>query len=264
MHRRLITSLAVLALLPMAASAALNPQVNRFSERTYAYWDQLVTCSDSPAVYYIGPDAKRYAFPNDKAFFTYYPDFSDVRQVHCADLADFPLGGLVTYNPGTRYVKFQTQDTVYAVEPGGVLRAVPDEIWMDIFVGPGWNQMIDDVSDAFYSTYTMGEPLEPLEIPDGMTAKDPTSGIWYYFVDGQPQSLDGISFAFRANDHFSNFTRLKSQAPRFYERVEPALQLASRIESRYELRMGTPWFWGENSDTSTWVDEDHFPRVRLY
>lgn len=250
----------VFLFVPLAAMAALNPQVENFTERTYAGWNQLVVCSDSSAVYYIGMDAKRYVFPNSKTFFTYYPDFSGVLSVRCEDLNQFPLAGIVTYNPGTRYVKFATENTVYAVEPGGVLRAIPNEYWMEVFVGTDWNEYIDDVSDAFYTSYKIGQPLALLEIPNGMTAKDPTTGIWYYFVDGQPKSLEGISFAFRDNGHFRNFTRTKDQASKFYERVEPALKNGTRIGSDYEIKLGTPWFW---DNTSTWVDEDDFPKMFL-
>lgn len=255
-----LLALVAVTATPFDAQAALNPQVDRFSQRTNVFWNQLVVCADSPAVYYIGPDAKRYAFPNDKAYFSYYPDFADVRSINCSDLAKFSLGGLVTYNPGTRFVKFESMNTVYAVEPGGHLRAIPNEEWMEIFVGSDWNKHIDDISDAFFTSYDIGQPLAIREIPDGMTARDPDSGIWYYFVDGQPKSLEGISFAFKGNGHFRNFTRLKSHAPYFYERVGPALKLGTRIGSEEEIKLGTPWFW---SDTSTWVQEDQFPVVRL-
>lgn len=253
--------ISVFLLLPFMGQAAPNPQVEKFTDRAYAGWNQLVVCPDSSAVYYIGPDAKRYVFPNSKTFFTYYPDFSDVLNVSCTDLSQFPLAGTVTYNPGTRYVKFETTNTVYAVEPGGVLRAIPNEEWMQVFVGDDWNKRIDDVSDSFYGTYTIGEPLDIREIPNGMTAKDPTTGIWYYFVDGQPKSLEGISFAFRNNGHFRNFTRLKNQAPIFYERVEPALKNGTRIGSDFESKLGTPWFW--DTDVA-WVEESEFPRAVLY
>lgn len=256
-------SLAFLGILflPLAAKAALNPPVYTFSDRIYAHGGQLIRCADSSAVYYIGPDAKRYTFPNAKTFLTYYPDFDHVRHVLCSDLSQFTLGGVVTYNPGTRFVKFVTDPTVYAVEPGGVLRAVPDETWMEIFVGEDWNKQIDDVSDAFRPTYAIGEPLDLLEIPDGMTAKDPDTGIWYYFVDGQPKSLDGISFAFAQNGHFRNFTRTKDVAPAFYGRVGPAMKDGTRIASEDKIKMGLPWFW---EDTSSWVEEDDFPRVALH
>ena len=94
-----------------------------------------------------------------------------------------------------------------------------------------------------------------------MTAQDPETNIWYYFVDGQPKSLEGISFAFKDNGNFRNFTRLKNQAPRFYERVEPALKNGTRINSTEEIKLGSPWFW---NDTNTWVDENSFPLMKLY
>jgi hypothetical protein len=68
-----------------------------------------------------------------------------------------PIGGNVTYRPGTRMLKFQTDPKTYIVTRGGVLRwATTEEVARGWF-GTTWNQHIDDVSEAFYINYTFGE-----------------------------------------------------------------------------------------------------------
>jgi len=113
----------------------------------------------APAVYYCGADGKRYVFVNDKAYFTWYSYFSNVTTVTDAALALIPIGGNVTYRPGTRMVKIQSDPRVYVVSRGGVLRTIPDEATAHALFGPQWNKMIDDISDSFFVNYTVGAPV---------------------------------------------------------------------------------------------------------
>ena len=52
------------------------------------------TDADS-AVYYYAADGKRYVFPGDKIYFSWYRDFSGVRTVDAAAMSSIPLGGNV-------------------------------------------------------------------------------------------------------------------------------------------------------------------------
>lgn len=119
----------------------------------------LVKVSTDSAVYYIGADGKRHAFPNDKAFFTWYCDFSGVQTISAEKLAAIPLGANVSYRPGFKMVKFTTDPKVYLVTLGGVLRHVPTEAVAKALFGSFWNKYVDDISDAFYVNYTFGLPL---------------------------------------------------------------------------------------------------------
>lgn len=110
-------------------------------------------------VYYYATDGKRHAFPNEKVFFTWFEDFDSVVEVSSDFLSDLSLGSNVTYYPGTRMVKFQSVQTVYAVEANGVLRAIASEEVAQNLYGSDWNQRIDDISDAFYGNYDFGETI---------------------------------------------------------------------------------------------------------
>ncbi|MBP6944693.1 putative Ig domain-containing protein [Patescibacteria group bacterium] len=110
------------------------------------------TQADS-AVYYLGADGRRHAFPNSRVYFTWYSDFSGVRVLSPSDLASIPLGASVTYHPGVKMVKFTTDPRVYVVAGGRVLRWVATEAIARSLYGASWNQQIDDISDSFYADY---------------------------------------------------------------------------------------------------------------
>jgi hypothetical protein len=112
-----------------------------------------------PAVYFCGNDGRRYVFPNEKTFFTWYPDFSSVIAIADEVLATIPIGGNTTVRPGMRLLKITTDPKVYAVARGGVLRWVPSERVARNLFGANWSHLIDDVSDAFFVNYRIGESI---------------------------------------------------------------------------------------------------------
>lgn len=109
-----------------------------------------------PAVYYYGADGKRYVFPNEKTYKTWYADFSSVKTVTDAELAAVAIGGNATYRPGVKMVKITTDPKVYAVAKGGSLRWVKTEDVAKALYGNDWNKQVDDVPDAFFTNYTVG------------------------------------------------------------------------------------------------------------
>lgn len=139
-------STALATLSPLAASAA-------------APNGSLIKGMTSSSVYYLA-DGKRYAFPNERVFFTWYGDFSSVITVSDAELASYPLAGNVTYRPGMRLVKIQTDPKVYAVSRYGVLRWVGSEYLASLLYGQTWNKNVDDVPDTFFANYLVGSAID--------------------------------------------------------------------------------------------------------
>lgn len=112
-----------------------------------------------PAVYYCGDDGKRYVFTNDKAYFTWYSDFSGITVLSDAELGAIAIGGNVTYRPGKKMVKIQSDPRVYVINRGGTLRHVPSEECAQTLYGSNWKKEIDDISDSFFVNYKVGTPL---------------------------------------------------------------------------------------------------------
>jgi len=80
--------------------------------------------------------------------------------VSAETLASYQLGGNVNYRPGSRMIKIQTDPKVYAVAPNGVLRWVKTEAAAVAIYGAGWSGMVDDLSAAFFTDYTVGADIE--------------------------------------------------------------------------------------------------------
>jgi len=116
---------------------------------------QLIKASQA-AVYYYSSDGKRYVFPNESVFKTWYEDFNSVIVISDAELASIQIGGNITYKPGARMVKIKTDPKVYAVAQGGVLRWVADESVARAIYGSNWATLVNDVSDAYFSNYVIG------------------------------------------------------------------------------------------------------------
>ncbi len=155
-------SIGLSALLaPLASSAAVSGSLIKAS---------------MPAVYYMGSDGKRYVFPNEKTYFSWYADFSAVQVITDSELASLPIGGNVTYRPGVRMVKIQTDPKVYAVDSHGVLRWITSEAAAVALYGSAWNTMVHDVSDAFFTNYTVGADVSgPSDFNPGAATAAATS-----------------------------------------------------------------------------------------
>ncbi|GEM_PF-3375510 len=140
--------LAALILFPLSAHmVAAAPQTG-----------SLIKAS-GPTVYYYAADGKRYVFPTEKTFFTWYSDFSGVNTITDSELGAIPVGGNVTYRPGTRLIKVTTDPKVYAVDTGRKLRWIQTEQAANQLFGAGWNTKIDDLPDTFFINYDLGAPI---------------------------------------------------------------------------------------------------------
>lgn len=120
----------------------------------------LIRGESFSAVYYYGADGYRYVFPNDKTYFTWYEDFEDVKWISDADMTTIQIGGNVTYKPGVKMIKITSDSKTYAVSENGTLRWVSsEEVAIDLY-GNDWNTQIDDVPDAFFGNYNIGQEIE--------------------------------------------------------------------------------------------------------
>lgn len=111
-------------------------------------------------VYYFAANGKRFVFPNERTYFTWYRDFSTVKQIPDGQLATIPIGGNVTYRPGRKMVKITTDPKVYVVDQGGFLRHVGTEQLAQTLYGMSWKGQVDDLPDAFFTNYRQGTGVQ--------------------------------------------------------------------------------------------------------
>jgi len=121
--------------------------------------DSRIKMKGDAAVYYCGKDGKRYVFPNKKTHDTWYSNFNGVIELTVEEMGKIPLGGNVTYRPGARLVKVTSAPDVFAVAADGTLRYVTEAVATRLY-GPNWNTKIDDIPDAFFTDYVIGEPIK--------------------------------------------------------------------------------------------------------
>jgi hypothetical protein len=108
------------------------------------------------AVYFYGGDGRRHAFPGERNYFTWYANFDAVKTISENEMAAIPLGDNVTYRPGSKLVKFPTEDKVYAVASGRTLRWVTSEQAAIAMAGQDWAKKVDDIPDTFFGDYQFG------------------------------------------------------------------------------------------------------------
>lgn len=138
------------------------------------------------AVYYYALDGKRYVFPNEKVYFTWFRDFAKVQTIAIDQMSLIPIGGNVTYKPGSKLVKFQTDPKTYLVTKGGVLRWAQSEDVARAWFGQAWNTQVDDITEAFYVNYKFGQPVAnaldlPLDIAQNVSTIDADKGLTSIF-----------------------------------------------------------------------------------
>lgn len=158
----------------------------------------LIKMDGLSSVYYLGNDGKRYVFPSESVYFSWYQDFSSVVTIPASELQSYPLGANVTMRPGTKLVKITTDPSVYAVTPNGVLRKIASESDAITLYGTNWSKMVVDVADAFFTNYTIGTPLTTGTYPAGTLLKNANNASIYYF-DGTNYRMIASEAAFTAN-----------------------------------------------------------------
>ena len=164
-------------LLPVAAQAANAPSA------VFSPGD-LIKGTSFTSVYYYASNGRRYVFPNEKTYFTWFKDFSGVKTLSDAQLGVIPLGGNVTYRPGVKMVKITTDPRTYVVDQTGILRHVQSEQLAETLYGLSWKGNVHDIPDGFFTNYRVGTPIQ--------TASDynPANVATNTYTIGQDKQLD--------------------------------------------------------------------------
>lgn len=116
----------------------------------------LVKLDGSTTVYLVR-DGKRYSFPNQKTYESWYGnDFSSVATISAGELASYQLFGNITYQPGS-LVKIPTIPKVYLVTDDGSLRWVQTEAKLNS-LGLFLSQ-VNDLPETFFLDYTIGTDI---------------------------------------------------------------------------------------------------------
>ena len=198
--------IAVIAAILIVLTHGVLPEVNHGVSTVYAAPAEgaLVRSESNSAVYYIGRDGKRYVFPNESTYFSWYHNFDGVQIIGDSELAALEVGRLIPVRPNVRFVRFDSEPKVYAVEPGGLLRWVQDESTFRR-LGFSFDQVVT-LPDVFRPAYTDGPVLGGA--PNGVVVRAGEGGPLYYIRDGVRRPL--TEEAMRQNRYFPNHVRVVS------------------------------------------------------
>ncbi len=230
-----------MTVLSMSMITALSP-----ANAATAEAGDLIKMEGLSSVYYLGQDGERYVFPNEDTYFSWYSDFSSVVTIPQSELESYPLGSNVNIRPGTHLVKIITVSTVYAVEKGGTLRAIPDETTAEALYGENWAERVVDVPDAFFVNYTIDEGNEVSSdaYPQGTVVKHADSSESYYIkADGEAQPIQDET-SFEANMFQWDFVVNASED---YELPTEGAEIVSANEDLIDITQGTS---GEGDTTA--------------
>lgn len=135
---------------------------------------------NTPLVYYLASNGKRYVFPNADTLISWHESFESesllsgesdicesVVQVSDKALMTIPMGGNVTFRPGSYIVVLESYPAYpnrYIVgRGGGILHEVSADFPMDrLYCDTVW-QRVRAVPDAFFVNYTLGEAFVSLD-----------------------------------------------------------------------------------------------------
>jgi|GEM_PF-5918865 len=115
--------------------------------------------ASGPVIFYLATNGRRYAFPNEQTFRTWYVDFSGIRTVSDTELSRYGYGGNVTYRPGTRLLKRQNTTSIYTVQRGGMLRLLTGERMARTLYGSNWARLMDVLPEARVVDYVFGDEV---------------------------------------------------------------------------------------------------------
>ncbi|MDP2586640.1 MAG: hypothetical protein Q8P32_02610 [Candidatus Komeilibacteria bacterium] len=163
----------------------------------------LIKVANKTAVYYLGHDGKRYVFPDDKVFNSWYANFNDVVTITAEQMAAYSLGGNVSVRSGAKLVQFVNYDVdgkmmvddpkVYAVEPGGVLRWIKTGEIAQTLYGSTWEQRIVPIHSVMFGNYTAGAAIESAVYPSGSVVRETGTNNLYYISGATKKSVSSAA-----------------------------------------------------------------------
>lgn len=163
----------------------------------------LVKTDNSTTVYYYSSATNtRHAFPNIHVFLSWFTldDLNQVKDVANDQIKNAALGKNMTYKPGTRLVKIQTDPRVYAIGYNNTLQWIETEDTAKFYYGNDWADRVDDINVAFFGDYTIGNSVnrEKNQAPDSFVYE--VNGNTHIFSDNKSYDMTPESAVVNAFD----------------------------------------------------------------
>ena len=114
-------------------------------------------------IYYMAEDGRRYVFPNEGTYQSWFGDHDDITQKTLEELYETDLGGNVYYRPGSKILITESYTDYYFISNGGVLKPFANEEIIEQFYGSKWIKQVDEIENHFFTNYHIGSPINSIE-----------------------------------------------------------------------------------------------------
>lgn len=124
------------------------------------YSGLVIKAGNSPDIYYVGSDGKRYRFTDPETYLTWFKSFSNVVLTSLEELLAIPDGeAVVTARPGVGFIQIDGSNRLYALNSGAVLRWVKNEYIAKELHGPEWYTRVTKIARDNVKQYIIGQPI---------------------------------------------------------------------------------------------------------
>ena len=117
----------------------------------------FVKIPQNSAVYFIGDDNARHAFPLESLYFSWVKDFSLVKEIPLEQISKIPLKKNMSLKPFTKLIKIQTDPKVYEVIDLWKLKWIETEEEAIVLYGIDWSKKVIDLPVEFFFDYEIVE-----------------------------------------------------------------------------------------------------------
>lgn len=132
------------------------------------------------AVYMVNDRGERMYFPNSEVFFTWYTDFKAVKEISPLCVENYPSGGGINYRPGTRLVKTDYSNKIYAIAPGNVRQQITSAEIAGALYGPKWESLVRVIHENFMLNLTTGPAITSTTPHNGQLVRATGSSTVYW------------------------------------------------------------------------------------
>lgn len=159
--------------------------------------NELVKTAYSTAVYYIDSGSVRHLFSNEDVFWSWYNgEWKDqnIRIVSQGVFDSYFTGANVTMRPGTKLMKFQNSNRIYAIVDDNTLNHISEEVILRLY-GDDYSSRLITMQNSFESGYLRGKDLTGDVYPNGSLIRYKDSEFIWLIARGEKRKLDNDSFA---------------------------------------------------------------------
>ena len=122
---------------------------------------KIVQLSENGSIYYFAADGKRYIFPTEETYASWFGAYEPDRVMSLNEMQEIPLGGNVTVRPGS-LITTPSDPNIYLVREGAIISPVDESVLKEIY-GDDFESRDINLPNYYFTNYSYGEPIKVLK-----------------------------------------------------------------------------------------------------